>query len=397
MTFSPKPQMNTNMNKSATIFSALFILFLHYFSIDAEAQQVETVLESESVADFLSIDSNGNLYSTNYEQLTRINVDEGTVDTLAFTTIDSIIGSGVSAAGDVYYADSGLFASVTGSIFKIDTNGDATEFATGFENLVGIRMSPDNDGFYTVSYNGSVYFVNWDGTYSTLASGLDISLIDIIIDDSGELYLAYFNQGRIDKFDPVSGTATEFFNIGSWLSYISYSNGYIYATGWQSRQVYKIEIATKEIFLVAGTGEKGNADGDASTATFDIPNGVLATVTGDTVYVSDIGSNRLRRITGAKVVSVEDEEQPSTFSLDQNFPNPFNPVTTIKYTLDSSGPVKLSVFDMLGRELETLISREHVAGNYQVQWKADGFPSGKYLYRLETENAVETRQMTLLK
>ncbi len=96
--------------------------------------------------------------------------------------------------------------------------------------------------------------------------------------------------------------------------------------------------------------------------------------------------------------SVEDEKQlPTSIELYQNYPNPFNPETTIYYTLNSSGKVHLSVFDILGREVEVLVSSVQNAGKYDVQFSGVNLASGIYFYRLQTADVIITKKMLLLK
>lgn len=86
-----------------------------------------------------------------------------------------------------------------------------------------------------------------------------------------------------------------------------------------------------------------------------------------------------------------------TFKLGQNFPNPFNPSTVICYQLPAVSHVTLKVYDVLGREAATLADGKMSEGDHEVVWNASGFPSGVYLYRLETSGFVQTRRMLLLK
>ncbi|MDP4197614.1 MAG: GxGYxYP family putative glycoside hydrolase [Bacteroidota bacterium] len=93
---------------------------------------------------------------------------------------------------------------------------------------------------------------------------------------------------------------------------------------------------------------------------------------------------------------------PNEFHLEQNFPNPFNPVTMIRYNLNESSNVKLDVFDLLGRHVRSLVNAELQKGNYSVRW--DGLDdmgqkvqSGIYFYRLSAGQMTETRKMVLLK
>ena len=102
------------------------------------------------------------------------------------------------------------------------------------------------------------------------------------------------------------------------------------------------------------------------------------------------------------VNSVGDNDIPTQFGLSQNYPNPFNPVTVIKYQLSATSDVRLVVFDVLGREVTTLVNSRKEAGNYSVPFDASKLSSGIYFYILETSSAGTTtyrsvKQMTFLK
>ncbi len=93
----------------------------------------------------------------------------------------------------------------------------------------------------------------------------------------------------------------------------------------------------------------------------------------------------------------EGSELPTIAALDQNYPNPFNPATTISFSIPTAGHVNLVVYDVLGREVETLVSGPRAAGTHEVVFDAQSFSSGTYLYRLETATTSLTRTMLLLK
>ncbi len=94
---------------------------------------------------------------------------------------------------------------------------------------------------------------------------------------------------------------------------------------------------------------------------------------------------------------------PENFSLDQNYPNPFNPSTSIKYSVPELSKVKLSVFDISGKEVNTLVNTNQLPGEYNIRWNGkDAFgnsvPSGAYFYNLTAgENFSETKRMVLIK
>ena len=88
---------------------------------------------------------------------------------------------------------------------------------------------------------------------------------------------------------------------------------------------------------------------------------------------------------------------PVSYSLEQNFPNPFNPVTTIQFNLPIPGQVSLRVFDVMGREIATLAEGTFRAGRYETHWNAQSAASGVYFYRLQSRDFVETKPMVLIK
>lgn len=90
-------------------------------------------------------------------------------------------------------------------------------------------------------------------------------------------------------------------------------------------------------------------------------------------------------------------EAPDSFSLTQNYPNPFNPVTNINFQLSKSAFVRLTVFDMLGKEVEVLVNEELRAGTYNTDWNASNYASGVYFYRLEAGDFSDIRKMVLVK
>ena len=90
-------------------------------------------------------------------------------------------------------------------------------------------------------------------------------------------------------------------------------------------------------------------------------------------------------------------EVPLVFSLESNYPNPFNPTTTIVFTLPEPERVKLTVFDLQGNPVATLVNGRTEAGRHSAIFDGTGFPSGVYFYRLQAGSFTETRQLVLLK
>ena len=97
-----------------------------------------------------------------------------------------------------------------------------------------------------------------------------------------------------------------------------------------------------------------------------------------------------------------ERNNPAKFTLSQNYPNPFNPGTTIKYQIPANGKremsnVKLIVYDILGKEVATLVNKEQQPGSYEVNFNADNLPSGIYLYRINAGEFSDVKKMLFLK
>ncbi|RKY99466.1 MAG: hypothetical protein DRQ13_02200, partial [Ignavibacteriae bacterium] len=88
---------------------------------------------------------------------------------------------------------------------------------------------------------------------------------------------------------------------------------------------------------------------------------------------------------------------PAEYALEQNFPNPFNPTTKIKYSIPQPANVVIKVYDVLGNEIATLVNEEKPVGSFEVEFDASKLVSGIYFYRLQAGNYVETKKMILIK
>jgi hypothetical protein len=85
------------------------------------------------------------------------------------------------------------------------------------------------------------------------------------------------------------------------------------------------------------------------------------------------------------------------YSLGQNYPNPFNPITQINYSIKEAGLVQLKVYDILGKEIATLVNTNKETGNYSVDFNATQLLSGVYFYKMQSGNYITSRKMLLIK
>jgi hypothetical protein len=89
--------------------------------------------------------------------------------------------------------------------------------------------------------------------------------------------------------------------------------------------------------------------------------------------------------------------QPITYELQQNFPNPFNPITNIRFAIPENAKVELSIYNLMGQEVAKLVDRKMNTGWHNVTWNASQLASGIYFYKIKTANFEQARKMILVK
>ncbi|MCL4512385.1 MAG: T9SS type A sorting domain-containing protein [Bacteroidetes bacterium] len=122
-------------------------------------------------------------------------------------------------------------------------------------------------------------------------------------------------------------------------------------------------------------------------------------VSGTNLFDGTYRGGLWRRPLSEMITAVENPstDLPTHFILSQNYPNPFNPATEISYDLPKRSHVLIAVFDVLGRNVGTLVNEEEAAGRYRVTFNASELPSGVYFYRIEAGTYHDTKKLLLLK
>jgi hypothetical protein len=184
-------------------------------------------------------------------------------------------------------------------------------------------------------------------------------------------------------FDPVGGDS-----LYGWISMFKSHSliGYAVFTNKIAQGVYTQFSATVS-YLQGGTPDScatwfGIAGSSGNSGRFNL---------GSAFTLDDLS------LSGTATGVAEHVTQPLAFALFQNFPNPFNPSTLIQYQLAGAGPVRLTVFDILGREVATLVDGVQQQGTHEARFDGGGLSSGVYLYRLQTTGFVQQRKMMLEK
>ena len=185
---------------------------------------------------------------------------------------------------------------------------------------------------------------------------------------------------------------------------------YMYYEGWQSTGIQSIGLATSTNDGVTWSKYGSNPvlipgiSGSWDASYVEAP---IVIFLDDTIHMWYGGArepteNYLWRIGHAispfDPVSVESETTLLTeFVLKQNYPNPFNPITKIRYSIPNASKVTIIIYNVLGKEIETLVNKEKPVGTYELNWNAANLPSGVYFYQLKAHSYVETKKMILLR
>jgi hypothetical protein len=140
---------------------------------------------------------------------------------------------------------------------------------------------------------------------------------------------------------------------------------------WNDETAYQIRCLPDGGYILAGARKIATGNSDA--------------------YLVRLGPDPVTTVSTAPANTVND------FVLHQNYPNPFNPSTMINYQLPMVSKVTLKVYDLLGREITTLVDEKIPAGKYEVEWNASNMPGGIYFYRIQAEDFQEVKKMILIK
>jgi len=207
-------------------------------------------------------------------------------------------------------------------------------------------------------------------------------------------------QNAVQQYDPISdnwywGTNLNTGRVGHSADAF---NGKIYVIGGDKQPPMQQNVEEYDPLTKTWT-EFGTTSGPITLHASSVYDNMLYVFSGSTqgigqlsptasVYAYDVISS----------IELLKNQRPVVFTLHQNFPNPFNPSTTIRYQIPKASQVDLSIYNLLGQKVTTLVSVKQSAGNYKVQWEAIGFASGVYFYRLQTNKGFsQTRKLILMR
>lgn len=155
-------------------------------------------------------------------------------------------------------------------------------------------------------------------------------------------------------------------------------------------RIYRDEEMIAEL---EGAGTTSEPQDYTYTDQYVIPGRTYTYVLADISYANEEVKHNNKAVT----VIIPKNDIPTEFALKDNFPNPFNPATAISYQLSADSQVELTIYDMNGRKITTLVNEHKLAGYHSVSWDASGLSSGIYFYRLIANDFVDTKKMVFMK
>jgi len=266
----------------------------------------------------------------------------------------------------IHYVSSSLLlvtaTNSSGACIHRSTNG-----GINFTTVINMTNS-GNQYVYTIN---AIYFRNENtgiavGSYSTYGMSC------------GQIYRST-NGGVV-----WSGYSVAVLDTGICLSAVYFpDSATVYTIGNKGMILKSVNTGINYVKQISGTSNQLNG---------------IHMINSSTGYICGSGGVILKTTNGGVVgITPVNNKIPDKFALYQNYPNPFNPSTVIKFQVASSKLVKITVYDVLGKEVVTLVNEKLSPGNYEVDWNAETYPSGTYIYKLITDNYSETKKMVLLK
>ncbi len=231
---------------------------------------------------------------------------------------------------------------------------------------------------------------NWANVTGTLP---DRYPVDLHVDPSqpGTVYVAFSGYGTSHVFRSTD-FGQSWADIGAMLPDVPTS------------AVVVDPIRSNTIYVGNDIGVYVSTNGGSSWAEFQsgLPEAVIVmdlTISSRNrmLRVATHGNGAYERRLLESPTDVAQTGTPADFRLEQNYPNPFNPTTTIMFVIGRQSSVRLTVFDLPGREVASLVDEAREPGEYRVSWDASGFPSGMYFYRIQAGTFVSVRKMVLLR
>jgi hypothetical protein len=403
------------MKKTFFIFTFYFILFFTQCSISQWIQMSGGMGSSQIINAFSFKDNTifagtyGGLFisSNNGNSWTQSNIPNNAV--LSLTVSGNNIYAGTNVSGVLISTNNGITWSQTSLnnrfVFSLAASGN---YVIAGVNDSGIYVSSNNGNSWlktysytsdirSLAFNGNIIFAGTASLGVIYSSNYGSEWIQTNLNNKPVFSLAF-------SVNNIFAAVFDIYNASERGVYRSTNNG----SGWYKTSISNISVGSlvvsgnnlfagteSGVFLTTNNGENYI---NKNQGFINIPAVPVFLIANNYIFAGTNGNSVWRRslseILETKKISLN---IPSVFSLSNNYPNPFNPVTRIDFDIPKNGFVSLKVFDVLGREVQTLINENKEAGRYSVDFNGSDLTSGVYFYRLESEGFSDVKRMVLIK
>jgi len=354
-----------------------------------QAQTVSTITEG-SFTDGLGIDSQGNVYCSDYGGTEVFKYDTSGTVTLFASNLTRPNGIGVNSQDEVYVCEA-----LGGTIHKYQTDGTPIEEYSGLNNPTGIKYDAIQEDLIWVSYNeSSIYRLNPDdGSSTQIFVGAPLNGPSGIAFVGTETFISNFNDRKIFRLED-DNTLTEIAQLPSigppsqdFCGFLTSKGNQLFATHIGGHRIFKIDPVSGAVSIYAGSSS-GTDDGDLATATFFQPNGILGDNANDRLFISDAQPKNLRIID--EVSLSVDAFAKAEFNL-QLYPNPVKDSLVVTARLPVDKTYEIQIVDAAGKimlnKTETVSSAE-----LKLVQSVESWSSGVYFITLTLGDVVVTKQ-----
>ena len=296
-----------------------------------------------------------------------------------------LTGSPLSRFHSLAVGENGLtFAGQQGGVYRSFDYGNNWMFA-GLDSCIVWVIRTHNDSIVVAGtvYDGPFISMDKGDSWESINNGLDRNhIVGMSISKIGDLFVGVYD-GIFRSSDWGENWERVLTSTSWWIGVIYiHMDKFIFAGS-----------RGEGIYLSSDNGNNWNAVNSG------IENLFINSFCGNSEGFVFVGSDSGVYKSSEPITSVKNNKSPTIFTylLNQNYPNPLNPFTTIKYQIPELSFVTIKIYDVLGNEIETLVNEEKPAGTFAITWNAERLTSGVYFYQLKTGSFVETKTMILMK